>query len=302
MNTSLPANCRPCPLCEGRAVGFDFPYLTVWNGEEFHYVRCGSCGCTFVHRVPTDEEFAKMYSRENYHDTHYAEVNLEGKYKVAAERLRDNAGGRKTVLDFGCGNGAFILAAKRAGFDCQGIEFHPSAIESAKKNTGVNVATFEEMREKKARFDVIHLGDVFEHLPNQAKTIKELEELLAPRGVFYVEGPLQANASFVYYVSKGFKQVRRKIGKDVPGSSPPTHLILVNREAQERFFVKRMGYRELMFHVYEDGWPYKPAHPVRVTPGTMFKRAIAEGSIAASKVRIGGEPLVGNRFASIFEV
>ena len=140
----------------------------------------------FVDPLPSEAEFAKMYSRENYHDEHYDIVNPTA-YRESVRFLEAFAGARRRLLDFGAGNGSFMVAAKESGFSVTGIEYQSSAIESAMRNSGERVVDWATANAEQLRFDIIHLGDVFEHLPNPLETMTKLKGLLAPGGVFFVE-------------------------------------------------------------------------------------------------------------------
>ena len=60
------------------------------------------------------------------------------------------------------------------------------------------------MKASGRRYDIIYMGDVLEHLPAPAATLRDLDGLLAPGGLFFVEGPLEDNVSLVYYSARLF--------------------------------------------------------------------------------------------------
>lgn len=293
---------RECPMCGGEAAGLAFPYGTLYNGREFIYYRCGSCESTYVSPIPSEADFVKMYSRENYHDCHYHEICLSGQYADSVEYLRHHVGNRRTLLDFGCGNGAYVMAAANKGFDCTGIEFQASAIKNAREKSGRDVISLEAALSSGKKFSLIHLADVLEHLPNPVNTIETLRSLLLRDGVFYIEGPLENHRSMVSLVARSLKAVRRAFGDKAPGTTPPTHLFRVNARNQKRFFTDRLGYECLTFHVYETGWPYLSKLRTTKSASNLLKLAIAGAAIALSNVvRLGQHRVFGNRFRSIFK-
>jgi len=296
---SVPA--RDCPICGGTGEDLAFPYGTIFNGTEFFYFKCSGCGSTFVSPVPNQADFEKMYSVENYHDSHYREIRTDGHYSDSIQFLKENCAGRRSVLDFGCGNGSFLTVARDNNFECAGIEFHPSAIQNVRKKTGLPVTSLEETRASGRRFEIIHLGDVLEHLADPMNTIKILASLLSPEGVFYIEGPLENQSSAVYYSARSIKVLRRALGHRTPGATAPTHLFRVNARNQRQFFTERLGYRCLAFKLYETGWPYlSPTHSRSVS--TMCKTTIGWAAIALSNVvRFGRSRVFGNRFRSVFQ-
>ncbi|MBI4349600.1 MAG: class I SAM-dependent methyltransferase [Elusimicrobia bacterium] len=274
-----------------------FPYRTHWNGRDFTYVRCAACRATYVDPLPTDSELAAMYASESYHDRHYPEIRPE-RYRASAVLLRRWSGGRRKLLDFGCGNGSFLVAAAAAGFDCVGIEYEPSAIEGARR-TGIPVYDLEAVRSSGQRFEIIHLGDVLEHLADPYGTMRSLGTLLAPNGILFVEGPLQSNMSLVYFASVASKRLRRLLGPERPSSVPPTHLVLAGRSAQAAFLTRRLGYRLLHFDVYETGWPYRVEGARPRSGAALVKYAIGLVAVLVSRVRLGGWPTLGNRFRAL---
>lgn len=287
---------RRCPLCEGEPGPEAFPYRTMWRHRDFSYVKCTTCGATYVDPVPEPELLAEMYSRENYHDVHYAHAHAGGEYQRSAAVLRRFAGGRRRLLDFGCGNGSFLLAARHVGFDCVGVEYEASAIENAGRKAGVPVFDLETVRASGDRFEIVHLGDVLEHLVDPYGTMRMLSTLLAPDGLLYVEGPLQSNPSLVYVVSAWVKRARRLLGIDRPGRTPPTHLLLVGRSAQMTFFTRRLGLRPLHVEVYETGWPYRVVGRAPASIAQRLKQVLGDLAVLVSLLRVFG---LGNRFRAL---
>lgn len=300
MSDETPKAWRQCPLCAAPGRRLAFPYTTRWNAKRFSYVACSRCGCTFVDPLPSGADFEQMYSRQNYHSEHYEDVGLDA-YVDSVEFLRSQRGGVCRLLDFGAGTGAFLAAARLAGFDCEGVEYHQTAIQAAERYSGARVRTAEEMRASRSLYDVIHLGDVFEHLPHPTQTLKLLEQSLVPGGSFFLEGPLQRNASLVYYLSGLGKYVRRRIGVDREGDSAPTHLILVNSTAQRRFLEKAMNYKCIIFETIENGWPYLSRRPTGGVAG-VIKRAIGNAAITAAQSTPGRLIGLGNRFRALYRI
>ena len=295
-------SCRQCPVCGGQAKRPAFPISTCWNGKEFLYMACGRCGSTFVDPVPDAADFEKMYSKENYHNEHYSTCAV-GKYRDSMKLLKDLAGDKNTLLDFGCGNGSFIAVAKEQGFDCTGVEIDAETIRFAQNNSGCPVYTWEELRTRENRFDVIHLGDVLAHLPDPASLMIDLATLLQPGGLIFVEGPLENNHSLVYFSTLFFAWVKRLSGQFVPGHHAPTRLFFDTAHAQKEFFSKRLGFREIEFRVYETGWPYYlPGENLSFSPANFLKSIIGRLAVLISGVSVGNGVVFGNRFSGFYTV
>jgi len=287
---------RQCPVCGGNGETGVFPYATHWNGKEFSYIRCSECRSTFVDPVPDAEDFEKMYSKENYHDEHYSECAVE-KYSGSAMLLRSQVGGGKTLLDFGCGNGAFLMAAKTAGFRCAGVEMDAKTIEFASSNSGCPVYTLKQLQLRNERFDVIHMGDVLEHLPDPVTLFEDLKAFLNEGGMFFVEGPLENNPSPVYFSARLFGLVKKIIGISVVGNHAPTHLLRVSATAQQKFFSKRLQFDEQYFEVYETGWPYL----LPESRGISIKILIGRFAKVLEGMHFG-KVVFGNRFYGLYKI
>lgn len=301
--------CRSsCPLCDGQPGAARFPYATRWNGKRFDYRACTRCGATMIDPTPNDADFAAMYSQEHYHDLHYAtEDDTTGAGALAEVAHVLTPGGR--LLDYGCGNGAFLRHAARAGYRAEGIELDAGTIAHAAVSSGCPVHSLAQALAAELRFDAIHLGDVLEHLPRPRDTLHTLDRLLAPDGMYFIEGPLEDNPGAVLFASRLFGAIKHRL-KPAPGSFVPYHLTRVSAAQQRRFFVDA-GYTVALFTTHEDGWPYRaspsdPAGPV----GTAARIRDAIGGIGIAAATLGARasaPLgnrafaLGNRFVAILQ-
>ena len=290
---------RNCPLCNGTGSGPAFPYQTIWNGKEFNYIKCSKCGTTFVDPLPGDADFSAIYAKENYHDVYAGEVDPETYKSSIATMVRYSRIG-KSLLDFGCGVGGFLRAAKEMGFQGCGVEYDPKVREVAGKNAGVPVYSIEELKSTGQKFDIIHLGDVLEHMAEPKAVMIELQALLAKDGIFFIEGPLQNNASLVYWVASGGKAIKRKFGADSPGNTAPTHLIMTNKKAQMLFFTDILRYWCIHYEICETGWPYLSDSTRESSIDTLFKHIIGRLAVIMSKLEVWGDKKIGNRFMGIF--
>jgi SAM-dependent methyltransferase len=290
-----------CPLCGGTPSGAAFPFGMVWNGRTFDYIRCSRCRSSFLSPLPTGEEFRLMYGQSAYHDLYYDDAAEEPvPSTLPAVRPMLKAGGR--LLDFGCGNGAFLIAARTAGFESEGVELDEKAREQAAANSGCAVSAFEAVRAEGRRYDVIHLGDVLEHLPAPAQAMRDLEPLLAEGGLFFVEGPLEDNRSLVLLAARLFGSLKKMRGRPLHGDLPPFHLFRATARAQRAFFEQGLGYEVKAFKVWESGWPYRNPGDRLLHPGSaggFVRQAIGLAAIGAGKALSGAPLRVGNRFSAL---
>lgn len=286
---------RSCPLCNAQESGPAFPYAIRFANQIFRYLRCRDCRTVFVDPVPDAACFAQMYAKANYHDSHYGASDLVP-YRQAAGLLRQFAQSGATVLDYGCGVGHFLQAVKAEGLDPYGVEFDAPAAAAAAVHAGCPVVTVADLDRAVAGqlFDVIHLGDVLEHLPDPAATLAGLLTRLKPGGLLFVEGPLETNPSPVYWAARLFGGVKHRLRPAEIGGGVPTHLFRTSAPAQARFFRQRFPtLQPLVWQVSESGWPY--------AQGNWIKR-----QVAAAALTLGGRTLagiqLGNRFQALYSL
>lgn len=287
-----------CPLCGGAAGKPAFPYATVWQGRRFDYVACRGCGCTFATPLPTPAELDRMYAAGDYHDIHYTTLAETDQRRAAFAFLaRHVPAGR--LLDFGAGNGAFLLAAKQRGYDAEGVEQGESSIALAAANAGVPVRPLEAVEASGARFAVIHLADVLEHLTEPAAILRRLEALLAPGGLFFLEGPIEKQRSLVTGFATTLKAARRRLRLDRDGDFVPYHLTMTDWRAQAHFLQGVMGYTVAAAELYETGWPYAAPVSRSASPGRNLRAVIGNAAIRWAETPLGRRLAFADRFRVI---
>jgi 2-polyprenyl-3-methyl-5-hydroxy-6-metoxy-1,4-benzoquinol methylase len=272
-----------------------------WDGRRFDYLDCQGCGSRFVAPLPSTDDLKRIYCQSEYHDVHYAEGMVD-QFKLALRALGRFVPVGGTLLDFGCGNGQFLIEAKAAGYAAEGIELDASARKVAARNCGCKVISLETAKRSAKRYDAIHLGDVLEHLPNPVAVMRELETILSREGVFLIEGPLEENRSLVKWVAAAVRILKASAGRSNHADAAPTHLTRTSGRSQQRFFTGALGHRTHHFQVYESGWPYalgwadivRPVSASRAVRGIIGKVAVG----LAYSANLGGLG-VGNRFIAV---
>ncbi|MEO7277719.1 MAG: class I SAM-dependent methyltransferase [Sphingomicrobium sp.] len=251
--------------------------------------------------MPTADDFARIYARAEYHDVHYVEPSA-GQFRRSLAALARFVPEGARVLDFGCGNGQFLKEASDAGYIAEGVELDQAARASAAVNSGCTVQSLDEVRKSGVSYAVIHLGDVLEHLPDPAATLRDLQGLLAPAGLFLIEGPLEENRSLVAWTAARVRRLKASAGRSNYATEPPTHLTRFSARSQRDFFERVLGYRLRYFQVHESGWPYVVPWAEIVPPkraSTVVRGLIGKAAVGIAKVGNLAGLEIGDRFIAV---
>lgn len=158
---------------------------------------CAACGVVRLDPFPTPEEIRAIYGA-GYFDA----WGMQGAAREAVRamkcatfrrRLRELGGdGRgKTLLDVGCALGFLLHAARDEGYEPHGVELSAYAAREAEKDFPGRVVcgTLEEARLPDARFDVVVLSDLIEHIPEPRAFLGEVRRVLRPGGRLLIVTP-----------------------------------------------------------------------------------------------------------------
>jgi 2-polyprenyl-3-methyl-5-hydroxy-6-metoxy-1,4-benzoquinol methylase len=200
-----------CPNCDGSGFHFssDLHGWTLVSSDarpfkgKVELVQCEQCG--HIYKVPTKawqdttDEIYRTY--EIYHQSGGAEQKvrnenaggLVSRSSVLVKRLADYCdlpdSGR--ILDFGCGNGAFLRAvhAIRPGWHLAGSDINinfKESIESISDKAAFIQGGLDEIEDK---YDVISLVHCIEHLNDPKYYVRELAKKLKPSGIIFFQCP-----------------------------------------------------------------------------------------------------------------
>lgn len=176
-----------CPLCQ------DHDPRLFYHENGFDYWFCGSCGLLFLWPLP-DSPFLHDHYQE-YLSVDPTEVEDWGREMTpvinsTADDLAALLPAPGTVLDIGCGYGFFLEAMLKRGWQVEGIELSRPAAAIARAKTGavIHSCAVEEMQIV-ARFDVITLFYVIEHVADPVAILQAVRKLLKPDGVLVLRYP-----------------------------------------------------------------------------------------------------------------
>lgn len=186
-----------CPLCGGRT--FDRLFVArdrlLDRPGTFPVVRCGNCGLTQLHPLPTAAELAAHYPPSYFpldqDPADEARDVARGLLARVTAWLKRSGHASARILDVGCGTGLFLSLAAAQGMPTRGIELSEDAVDYARQRHGLNVhhGTLETAELEDAAFDIITMWHVLEHVPDPLDALRRCERALAPEGLLLIGVP-----------------------------------------------------------------------------------------------------------------
>lgn len=246
-----------CRLCSNDLEPDLRRVLDPQSFEIFEIRSCRTCGLKQTFPQPTD---LNRYYGAVYHGGRHG---LTASYCVRRRlRLLRQASGsnfrHRRLLDVGCGDGSFLLGAKKEGWDVFGTEMN-AVIARAK---GLDVRDSLNDFAGEELFDCLTLWHSFEHMPNPAQTLNQLVSLLSPSGVLIVAVPDAGGLQAQLFGPKWFHY-------DVP-----RHLFHFTRNSLSRLLetsglcVERYWHQEFEYDLF--GWSQSALNVLLPRPNIFF--------------------------------
>jgi SAM-dependent methyltransferase len=262
-----------------------------YAGEEFVYRRCSACRSLVCDPMPGADTLRVMYGGA-YATLPAADLVIDDPRgdDWVVERVGQAPPG--LFVDYGCGGGALLARVAATGREVHGVELDPDVAAEVAARTGLPVSAVDELAadEWAGRAEVLHFGDVLEHLPDPGVDLGAALRLLRSGGTLLAQGPLEGNRSLFH---AGVRLVGR-LRQGRPTSFPPYHVQLATAAGQQALF-RSTGLAEVEWRVTEVSWPAPSrlrrsdlAHP---RPVALF--GLRRASQAASAVLPGDW---GNRY------
>lgn len=200
-----------CPLC---GAGNLHKALTAKDytvsGESFDIFHCGHCSGRFTQHVPGPSEIGRYYQSQDYishSETRKGLINrLYHSVRKITMRSKQNwvkaATGLKqgTLLDIGCGTGAFLHYMKQIGWQVTGLEPDEIARNNAKTLYNIEPRPSEELFSlPPQQFDAITMWHVLEHVHSLHDYLKQIRSLLKPEGSLIIAVPNYTSPDAEHY-------------------------------------------------------------------------------------------------------
>lgn len=242
------ASVASCIVCGARC-------RFLYRKFDYDVVRCEACGLGTVTPLPSAEELAKFYA-ETYYDssndwgyhTEYGELEhgLKKTYSRILQKVERLHPGRRfeRVLDVGCAYGFFLDTVEERWHpeEIVAVDVTPEARERNQRSGRVFHQGFiETVPLPEEHFDLVFMGDAFEHVHDPLKAADRFERVLAPGGVLVI-----TTVDFGALIA-------RLLGPRWRLMTPPEHLFFWTRASITRLFEDR-GFSARI----SDYWLYYP--------------------------------------------
>ncbi len=190
-----------CPICNSKDIQEQLTAkdYTV-SQEKFAVWHCNTCTGRFTQDVPAQDDIGAFYASENYishSDTKKGIINslyhLVRKRTLGAKRrlvINESGTVKGTILDIGCGTGAFLQTMKEADWNITGLEPDMVARNKAAELYNINPQEPGKLFELPAgTFNAITMWHVLEHVHELHAYIKQIEGLLVANGKLFIAVP-----------------------------------------------------------------------------------------------------------------
>lgn len=190
-----------CPVCSSNNIQEQLSAkdYTV-SQKQFAICQCSACTVRFTQDVPSQEAIGAYYASENYishSDTKKGIINnlyhlvrkrtLNSKRRLIVKETSLQTG---SVLDIGCGTGAFLNTMKEAGWNITGLEPDAAARNKAAELYHIQPQEPERLFELPvASFNAVSMWHVLEHVHELHAYIKQIATLLASNGRVFIAVP-----------------------------------------------------------------------------------------------------------------
>ncbi len=219
---------KTCYLCGNKE--FNKREGMVRDNPELEILQCSNCGLVFLssfgHINNGFYESSAMHEENDSIESWLNETAWDDERRFNyLRRVLEN----KYVLDFGCGNGGFMLRAKEIASLIEGVEIETRLEEHFQKN---GLCVYKTIDEINREYDIITAFHVLEHIKDPIELLKKLASKLKGNGQIIIEVPNADDALLSLYKSKAFSEF----------TYWSCHLFLFNNETL-KLLIKKAGLR-----------------------------------------------------------
>ena len=187
-----------CPLCKS-ARFLNYSEITDFavTGEKFIVCKCADCQLLFTNPRPSQTDIGPYYNFPEYFSHEDKAKNITQwiyqtvrNYNISKKvDFIQHFKKKGKLLDYGCGTGEFLKAAKNKGWKVAGIEPNEKARLQANLKLKDRVKESIEEIDKNTSYDIVTLFHVLEHIHDLRKTSKKIIKHLKSEGYLIIAVP-----------------------------------------------------------------------------------------------------------------
>jgi len=215
-----------CRICNnsGEGTAYTVREMMLGSGDPFLYFQCSRCQCLQIAEIPSD--MGKYYPRDYYSYSTTSRDKTDNPAVRWFRKLRNHCsvsdagiGSRvirflfpnrkllplldlgldhdSRILDVGCGSGWRLFSLREAGFvNTLGIDPFISSDIAYANGLMIMKRTIHEVE---GRWDIVMYHHAFEHIPDQAATLRATAALLVPGGICMIRVPIASSYAWEFY-------------------------------------------------------------------------------------------------------
>ncbi len=193
--------CCICRTKRNNPIATGKDYLHECSLQEFTVVECSNCGHIYLNPRPKIEDIYKIYPEEYAtYERHFGregsiltkikDIVLMTRFKRVVKYLPE----LPSILDIGCGDGAFLLALRRhyPKASLSGLDFKfGDGVKKDLEDAGIEVieGTLEDASLRSEAYDLITANQIIEHVWNVSLVLKTCNRALTVGGILSLETP-----------------------------------------------------------------------------------------------------------------
>ena len=157
----------------------------------FRLVRCRQCGLVYQDPRPLAVSLQSFYGpgygpRTPHPGKRRRMAIYQQRIVDKVCRMTGSAFGTRRILDVGCGAGDLLSLVRQLGWEAAGVE--PSGAVAMPEDALV-VADLSDRALDEYRFDLVVMSHSLEHMPEPARALARVRELITPAGLLFIAAP-----------------------------------------------------------------------------------------------------------------